>query len=151
MRLTRFRVRRDLVGLLGLLVASCGPELTRPAEINLTGAWSTTATIPPITNIQMRLNQSADGTVNGDWSGKSSIANPRCPPDLGLNPANIVTGKNTVLEVSFELLGAGEFEGQVIDSNTIRGSFVSCQRVYAVTFLRSVGVALAATGERSLP
>jgi len=133
----RCLARNSVVALSMLVAAGCGPELTRPSEIDLTGAWSTTAKIGPITDIHLTITQRADGSLAGNWSGKSSVANPPCPPDLGLNPANTVTGSNTVLEVSFEVLGAGEFEGQAISRDKMQGSFRSCSRTYPVDFLRA--------------
>lgn len=129
--------RRRGVGVVFLLAAACGPELTHPSEIDLTGDWTTTTKIGPITDIHMTIVQSPDGSVTGNWSGKSSVANPPCPPELGLNPANTVSGSNTVLEVSLEVLGAGEFEGQAISRNKMQGSFRSCSKIYPVDFLRS--------------
>jgi hypothetical protein len=59
---------------------------------------------------------------------------PSCPPQLGLNPTNTISGTNTVVEVELELLGVGEFEGQALSDNTLQGSFVSCGNVYPIKF-----------------
>jgi hypothetical protein len=72
------------------------------------------------------ITQQPDGTLNGEWTGKAFPPDAACPPGLGSNPTGPVNGSNTILEVQFSLLGAGDFQGQVLDSKTLKGSFESC-------------------------
>lgn len=115
---------------------SCGPELTDPASTNITGRWTSSGAIGPLSDISMNLAQETDGSVSGQWSGIGSPPNPVCPPGLGSAPVGTVSGSNTVLEVRLSLLGAGVFAGQVGDDDTLRGSFIACEIPYPVTFSR---------------
>ena len=117
------------------LTGACGPELTEPASTDITGRWTSQNAVGPISEISMDLSQQSDGAVHGQWVGKSSVPNAVCPPDLGSNPTNVVTGSSTVLELHLSLLGAGDFDGQVTE-NILTGSFVSCEKVYPITFSR---------------
>jgi hypothetical protein len=136
------RLRRKLrscckvfyVVVLGLIVGSCGPSLTAPSPVNITGTWRTDDQIGPVTRVEMAITQRSDGTVTGRWFGTSLQEELSCPPQLGLNPTNTISGTNTVVEVELALLGVGEFEGQVLSANTLQGSFVSCGNVYPIKF-----------------
>jgi hypothetical protein len=90
--------------------------------------------VGPLSGLVVDLTQAANGTLSGQWSAQVSPPNPACPPGLGSNPTGSVSGSNTVLEVRLSLLGAGDFDGQLIDSHTLSGAFVSCESGYAVTF-----------------
>lgn len=115
-------------------VASCGPPLTDPSPLNISGRWATTDAIGPLSAVDMNITQLRDGTVSGEWSAKVFPPNPPCPPELG-NPTGPVIGTHTVLEVRLAFLGAGDFDGQAIDGKTLKGSFTSCDNSYAVVFL----------------
>lgn len=123
-----------LSALLGML--SCGPPLTQPSSVNLTDLWQSTDHIGPVFNIRMDVNQARDGTVSGQWSGMVTPPLPTCPSDLNTTAKGPVSGTNTVLAVQLSLLGVGDFQGQVIDAATLRGSLESCSHRYPVTFSR---------------
>ena len=116
------------------VVGSCGPPLTQPSSQNISGRWTATEAIGPLSVVDMALTQRPDGTVSGQWSGRVFPANPLCPPELGTTPTGSVSGTNTVLEVRLSLVGVGDFSGQAVDDNTLEGSFVSCSILYAVVF-----------------
>jgi hypothetical protein len=116
------------------VVEGCGPPLTQPSSLDITGRWATTDAIGPLSDVEVSITQRPDGTVSGHWSGKILPANATCPPGLSAGPTGPVEGTNTVLEVRLSLLGAGDFEGQAIDSKTLKGSFVSCSNAYAIVF-----------------
>jgi hypothetical protein len=120
-----------------LLIAvceACGPSLTQPSSQDISGHWATTDAIGPLADVQLTVTQRPDGTVSGQWSARVSQANVSCPPELGTNPTGSVSGTNTILEVRLSFLGAGDFQGQVVDGETLEGSFVSCSDAYAVVF-----------------
>src|SRR4051812_27164717 len=111
-----------LCGSLVIAVTSgCGPSLTQPSQVNITGRWAARDSIGPLIHVQMDITQKPDGTVTGQWTGDVSPPNPVCPPGLGSSALGPVSGTNTVLEVHLSLLGAGEFEGQAIDATTLKG------------------------------
>jgi hypothetical protein len=115
-------------------IASCGPPLTQPSSLNISGRWATTDAIGSLSDAEMSITQRPDGTVSGQWSARVFPEPATCPPDLGANPTGPVNGANTVLEVRLSLLGVGDFDGQATDSETLAGSFVSCGGSYAVVF-----------------
>jgi hypothetical protein len=114
--------------------AACGPELDAPSSEDISGHWSASTALGALSAVEMDLTQQANGTITGDWSGKFSTSG-KCPPGLGSDPTGPVKGSNTSLLVRFSLLGAGDFEGQVIDRNTLRGGFASCSRVFPIEFV----------------
>jgi hypothetical protein len=116
------------------LVVSCGPPLTQPSSQDISGRWTTSDPIGPLSDVQVTITQRPDGTLSGQWSGKVSPADAACPPGLGSDPTGPVNGTNTILEVRLSLLGAGDFDGQAVDSKTLKGSFVSCGNAYAISF-----------------
>ena len=122
------------ISLLIANVGSCGPELTQPSALNLSGQWTSNDQIGPLSGIQVDINQHPDGTIEGSWSGIDSSPGGACPPGLVSAPTGAVSGANTVLEVQLSLLGAGDFDGQAIDDKTLDGSLESCGQFYQVRF-----------------
>ena len=117
---------------------ACGPELTAPSSTDISGEWTSPDVIGPVSNIQVDVVQHAGGALDGRWSGKSTAPDAVCPPELGLDPTNSVSGTNTVLEVQLQLIGIGQFEGQAVDKQTLRGSLESCGQIYPMTFSRAL-------------
>jgi len=115
---------------------ACGPELTEPADSNVTGAWMSPDTVDRIYNIRLDLAQDESGAVSGSWSGQADSVNGQCPADTGCAPTNDVTGSNTVLQLHLEILGAGTFTGQVIAADVFRGNFARSGSNYAIRFTR---------------
>jgi hypothetical protein len=93
--------------------------------MDISGHWVTSNPIGLLSNVQFTITQRPDGTLSGQWMG-TAPANAQCPPNLGLNPTGPVSGINTVWEVRFAFAGAGDFDGQMVDSKTIKGTFDSC-------------------------
>ena len=120
--------------LVAALVA-CGPPLTQPSSRSVTGRWASTDRILALSDIQLDLTQTSDGTINGTWSSKVSPPHPECPPDINDIATGPVRGRYTVLGAQLGLVGAGDFEGQS-DNTTLRGSLVSCGAIFPITFSR---------------
>src|SRR5690242_11178696 len=121
-------------GLLVTAILGCGPPLSEPSSTSITGHWVSADQVGPLSDVQMDITQQADGTVQGNWSSSIFPPDPVCPPGLGSEPRGTVSGTNTVLEVRLSLVGAGDFQGQVDGTSTLRGSLLSCTNPYAVTF-----------------
>lgn len=119
--------------LLSLLAVACGPELDAPSSKNITGHWVSSDIIGALSALTVDVTQTADGKITGEWSGLFSTR-ATCPPGIGSNPTGPVNGFNTALLVRFSMLGAGDFEGQQVDSSTMRGGFVSCGHVFPIEF-----------------
>ena len=113
--------------------AACGPPLTQPSSLDLTGLWTSGDQMGPVFNLEVVIRQNPDGTIVGTWASDISPPHPACPPDLGDRAVGTLGGTNTVIGVGLSLVGAGDFQGQAINSTTLKGSFVSCETTYAVT------------------
>jgi hypothetical protein len=120
-----------------VVFAACGPPLTQPSSLDLTGRWTSADQIGPVFNLEVVVRQNPNGTITGTWASDVSPPHPACPPDLSDKGVGTIGGSNTVLGVSLSLLGAGDFQGQAIDSGTLRGSFLSCGITYQITWARA--------------
>jgi hypothetical protein len=116
------------------VAVGCGPSLSEPSSLDLTGHWATANEIGALSDVQVDIAQQRDGSLAGQWSGKFGPPTAACPAGLGSNPTGSVQGTNTVLQVRFALLGAGDFEGQAIDGKTLKGSLTSCGKLFPVIF-----------------
>ena len=117
-----------------VVFTACGPPLTTPSSLNLTGRWTSTDHIGPVFNLEMIIRQSPDGTITGTWDSDVAPPHPPCPPDISDRGVGTVDGTNTVVGVQFSLKGAGDFQGQAVDGTTMRGAFQSCGNNYVVTW-----------------
>ena len=122
---------------LAVVVSGCGPPLSEPSPVNLTGRWTSAEPLGALSNLELIINQTPDGALAGTWSSDVSPPHPPCPPDVSDRGTGTIGGFNTVVAVQFALLGAGDFQGQVIDSNHIRGSLMSCSSIFAISFSRA--------------
>lgn len=116
---------------------ACGPPLTQPSSLSLTGRWTSADHVGPVFNLEMTIAQNTDGTITGTWTSDVSPPHPACPPGLSDRGTGPVSGSNTVLGVQFSLLGAGDYQGQATDTATLRGSFESCGVTYVMVFARA--------------
>lgn len=141
-RCIRGQIRRTITcGLFVFVVGACGPPLSEPSSVDASGDWSSRDQIGAVSNISLSLSQSVGGELTGTWAGTLSPPNATCPPNLGSPPGGSVSGTNTVLEVRFDIMGVGIFEGQIVDPSELRGSIQSCESIYALTFSRTTGTA----------
>jgi hypothetical protein len=120
-------------GALLVVFTACGPPLTQPSSVNLTGHWTSTDHIGQVFNLDVILVQNADGTITGTWVSDVALPLPVCPPELSARSNGPVKGNNTVIGVTLSVLGIGDFQGQAIGSSTLRGSILSCG-LYPVTW-----------------
>jgi len=117
-----------------VVFTACGPPLSEPSSLNLSGRWTSTDHIGPIVNLEMVLSQNADGTITGTWVADVPPPHPACPPELSPRSNGTVNGNNTVIGITLAILGTGDFQGQAIDGGTLHGSILSCSNLYPVTW-----------------
>ena len=115
-------------------MVACGPPLTDPSSLNITGSWTTSDNVGPLHDIVMNIIQIADGTIKGDWSGTLIPPDAACPAGLPASPSGPVTGSYNVVGIGLNVLGIGFFHGQKISPTEMRGDFQSCGSFYSVTF-----------------
>ncbi|MGI8401289.1 MAG: hypothetical protein ACR2NS_06750 [Gemmatimonadaceae bacterium] len=102
--------------------------------MNITGNWASNDAIAAIHDVHLELTQGLDGTVNGHWSAENSSPDAPCPPSLGSTPAGALNGRHTILQVQLSLVGLGDFAGQAIDGQVLKGSLETCGQVYPMIF-----------------
>jgi hypothetical protein len=120
-----------------LLFTACAPEPTSPADTDLGGLWTSNANMFSLSEIRMNLIQEPRGIVSGTWSAKGSGGRGGCAPNVPCNASGQIIGRNTVSQVQIELLGAGKFEGGLVELNKLRGVFVIVNDYDTISFARS--------------
>lgn len=126
--------RTSFTFLLGAITLACGPELTERADTDLTGIWVGTGKVVTITDIRVEIIQEEDAKLRGSWSGKATPPPGNCPPGIGLAPSNAIFGSNSIAQVEFQMLGAGQFNGALVTPTRIEGRVRSCNRFYRLDF-----------------
>lgn len=118
---------------------ACGPEPTTPAKTDLGGTWTSNAHIFTLSDIRMNLIQEPRGLVSGGWSAKGDGGGGGCLPAIPCNASGHIVGRNTVAMVEIELLGAGKFEGALVEANRLRGILAISEGYDTLTFVRTGG------------
>lgn len=128
---------RGLFELAGsLLMLACAPEPTKPADSNLGGVWTSSAHLFSLSQFKLTLIQEPAGIVSGGWAAKSNGGGGGCLPETPCDAFGHLIGRNMVSQVELELLGAGKFEGTLVEPNRMRGIFVVGLGYDTITFTR---------------
>jgi len=121
-----------------IVACACSPEPTTPSNVSLIGSWSSPSkNLFTLSNIRMELNQQDTGVVKGKWFAKGTGGNGGCPDKTPCDGNGFVVGRNTISRVEIELLGAGKFDGRLVDDHTLRGTFALGSDYDTVTFSRT--------------
>lgn len=118
-------------------IVACAPEPTTPADTSLAGTWTANANLYTLSNFRMELIQEPRGIVSGMWFAKGTGGGGGCPPLMPCDAFGNMIGRNTIAQVELELLGAGRFEGVLIESNRLRGVFSVGEAYDTITFIRT--------------
>ncbi len=106
------------------ILSSCGPDLLKPADSSVTGSWVLTGLIPNLSEIKVEMDQKANGVIEGNWSGVAGRAFAGCLMEA-CPVSGPVKGLNSVLQVYIEIIGAGDFTGQLVTPTRLRGSIAT--------------------------
>jgi hypothetical protein len=117
-----------------VVLVTCGPPLSDPSPLNITGRWISDAQVGPITEIVMDVNQKPNGDISGNWSGKATPSGIPCWSSLGTTPSGSVAGSYTEIRIAVTVEAIGVFQGQKISPSEIRGTFDACGTVYNALF-----------------
>ncbi len=123
-------------------LAACAPEPTTPADTNLAGTWRSNAHVLTLSNMRMEVVQEPKGIVSGQWFARGDGGGGGCPVATPCDALGSLIGLNTVAQVEIDLVGAGRFEGALVESNKLRGTFAVGESFDTVTFIRNQVVAL---------
>jgi hypothetical protein len=119
------------------VLAACGPEPTTPAKTDLAGTWRANAHLYTLSNFRLEMIQEPKGIVSGMWYARGDGGGGGCLPGVPCDAFGHLIGRNTVSQVELELLGAGKFEGFLVESNRLRGIFAVGEVYDTITFVRS--------------
>lgn len=120
-----------------LAACACAEDPTTPSNVSLIGSWtSTSKNLFTLSDIRMELNEQDTGVVKGKWFAKGTGGNGGCAVATPCDGFGFVVGRNTISRVEIELLGAGKFDGRLVDAQTLRGTFALGSSYDTVTFTR---------------
>lgn len=128
------RFRLVFIALFSL--AACGPELNSPASSSLSGKWQTADAVSFFFNIKMDIAQTPAGDITGGWTSLLAGGFLSCPETQVCSAANTVSGRNTVLAINMEILGMGNFSGQLEPDGSLRGDISRFDGDFKVKFTR---------------
>lgn len=117
-----------------VLLLACAPEPTTPADTNIAGVWTSNAHLFALSQLKLNLIQEPGGIVSGGWSAKSDGNSGGCSTPC--DASGLLIGRNMVSQVELELLGAGKFEGTLIEPNRLRGILAVGLRYDTITFVK---------------
>jgi hypothetical protein len=120
-----------------MTVAACAPEPNAPSDESLAGVWTSSAHLYSLSNFRMTLVQEPKGIVSGTWTANGDGGNGGCPPATPCLATGNVIGLNTVAQVEIALIGAGRFEGALLEQNQLRGIFAVGASYDVITFVRT--------------
>lgn len=120
-----------------VLAVGCAPEPTEPADTNLAGTWKANAHLFSLSNIRLEMIQEPEGIVSGMWFADGDGGGGGCQPETPCKAFGHLIGRNTVSQIQIELLGAGEFQGVLSQSDRMRGAFSVNDRFDTITFNRT--------------
>jgi hypothetical protein len=125
-----------MLALGAVTLGSCGPSLTTPSSTDISGTWVSPGPAAGMTNMSITLSQGADGSLTGTYTAIGTDGLQFCPGSGPCAITSTVSGLNTVLQVTFYMLDAGTFTGQVIAPGTIKGAMSRISANEAVQFTR---------------
>ena len=117
-----------------LSMFACAPEPTTPAKTSLSGVWKSDAHLFALSQFKLTLTQEAQGIVSGGWAAKSDGGSGGCQTPC--DAYGFLIGRNMVSQVELELLGAGKFEGTLVEPNRLRGIFAVGSGYDTITFVK---------------
>ena len=120
-----------------LIAASCAPEPTAPSSVSLQGVWTANAHLFSFSQFKLTLVQEPKGIVSGGWSARGDGGAGGCQPAVPCDASGNIIGVNTVSKVALEILGAGSFEGVLVEPTHLRGTFSAPGGYDTITFIRS--------------
>lgn len=129
-------MRLPLVFAAVVLLTACGPDLNSPASDSVSGKWQSADSMSFFYNVKLDIAQTPAGDVSGGWTSLVMGGHLSCPEGTVCSGANTVSGRNTVVGVSLEILGIGSFTGQLENGNVLRGDVSRFDGDFKVKFTK---------------
>jgi hypothetical protein len=117
-----------------ILATACAPEPTTPSTVDIGGVWTSNAHLFALSQFKLTLVQEPKGIVSGGWAAQSDGGAGGCATPCAAF-GNLI-GLNTVAKINLELLGAGSFEGVLLEPTKLRGAFIAPAGYDTITFTR---------------
>lgn len=118
-------------------LAGCAREPTTPSDADLGGVWTSAAHLFALSQFKVTIVQEANGIVSGKWSAKGDGGTGGCLPNVPCDASGLLIGRNTIANLNMELLGAGSFEGALVEPSKLRGAFIAPTGYDTITFTRT--------------
>lgn len=131
-------MRINLPAVFILACVACAPEPTDPSSTSLAGVWTANAHLYTLSNFRMNIVQEPQGIVSGKWFAKGDGGGGGCPEATPCDATGDLIGRNTVSQVEIAMIGAGKFEGALLDDNKMRGIFAVGESFDTITFVRTI-------------
>jgi hypothetical protein len=119
------------------IAAGCAPEPSEPSSVSLQGVWTANAHLFSLSQFKLTLVQEPKGIVSGGWSARGDGGGGGCAVGVPCDASGNIIGVNTVSKVALEILGAGSFEGVLIEPTRLRGTFSAPGGFDTITFIRA--------------
>jgi hypothetical protein len=119
-----------------LVFSACGPELTEPADTDVTGTWVAAGPAAGLSNLTVRLIQTESGAISGTYEGIGTEGPQFCPPTPPCITAGPLLGSNTVLQVFIELENAWKNTRQIVGGQTLKGAMERTGLLGPIEFVR---------------
>ena len=119
------------------LASACAPEPTTPSTVDIGGVWTSNAHLFFLSQFKLTLVQEPKGIVSGTWAAHGDGGGGGCAPNVPCDAFGNLIGLNTISKINLELLGAGSFEGALIEPTKIRGAFTAPQGFDTITFIKT--------------
>ena len=125
--------------ILGMLTiaAGCAPEPSAPATTKLEGVWTANAHLFSFSQFKVTFVQEPKGIVSGSWSAREDGGAGGCAVGVPCDASGNIIGVNLASKIVFEILGAGSFEGVLVEPTRLRGTFSAPGGYDTITFIRS--------------
>ena len=123
--------------LLLLSILACAPEPTTPADTDLGGVWTANAHLYTLSDFRLSILQEPQGIVSGKWSARRDGDGNGCAVGTLCDAGGDLIGRNTVSQVEIQLVGAGRFEGVLVEPNRLRGIYAVNENYDTITFNRT--------------
>ena len=120
-----------------MIAGGCAPEPSAPGTTSLQGVWTANAHLFSFSQFKLTLVQEPNGIVSGGWSARGDGGAGGCAVDVPCDAFGNLIGVNTVSKVNLELLGAGSFEGVLMEPTRLRGAFSAPGGYDTITFIRA--------------
>ena len=120
-----------------LFIIACAPEPTTPADTDLGGVWAANAHLYTLSDFRLHILQEPQGIVSGKWFALQDGDGGGCPTGSLCNASGNLIGRNTVSQVEIHLVGAGRFEGVLVEPNRLRGIYAVNESYDTITFNRT--------------